>query len=146
MYDHVLLPTDGDDTTDATIEHMTTFAEVHSTAVHVLSVVDSRDRSESPSTGIASDMWERSKLDRVESTADVAIKAFPEGIEIECIIVKSMLHSTIVDYAADSGIDFIVTVIHGRTDLDHYPVGPVAEHAVRQSDVPMLTVRAADEE
>ncbi|ELZ57600.1 MULTISPECIES: universal stress protein [unclassified Haloferax] len=146
MYDHILLPTDGSDATDATIEHAATLAETYGATVHVLSVADSRNRFESPSAGIAPDVWEKSELDRAESAADAAIEALPEDVETERIVVEGVPHSTIVDYAADGDIDLVVMATHGRTGLDHYLVGSVTERVVRQSDAPVLTVRAAGED
>ena len=43
-------------------------------------------------------------------------------------------------------MDVIVMGTHGRTGLDHYLIGSVAERVVRRSSVPVLTVRIEEEE
>jgi len=45
----------------------------------------------------------------------------------------------------DEGMDIVVMGIHGRTRLDHYLIGSVAEKVVRRSLVPVVTVRLGDE-
>jgi nucleotide-binding universal stress UspA family protein len=51
---------------------------------------------------------------------------------------------TIVDYAADRGIDLIVMGTHGRTGMAHLLLGSVAERVVRTAHCPVLTVRAPE--
>lgn len=48
---------------------------------------------------------------------------------------------TIGDVASEIGADLIVMGTHGRTGLAHVVFGSVAEHVVRHSPVPVLTVR-----
>jgi nucleotide-binding universal stress UspA family protein len=145
MYDHILFPTDGSDATDATIEHAATLAETYDATVHVLSVADSRNRFESPSAGIAPDVWQESELERAEAAADAAIAALPDDVATERIVDEGVPHSVIIDYAADADVDVVVMATHGRTGLDHYLVGSVTERVVRKSSAPVLTVRADDE-
>lgn len=47
----------------------------------------------------------------------------------------------IVEAAADVGADLVVMGTHGRTGVDRILFGSVAEHVVRTSPVPVLTVR-----
>ncbi|KAB1197681.1 MULTISPECIES: universal stress protein [Haloferax] len=145
MYDNILLPTDGSDATEATIEHVTTLAQTYGATVHVLSVADSRNRFETPSAGIAPDVWEESELERAEHAVDVAIEALPDDVATERIVEEGVPDSVITEHANDADIDVVVMATHGRTGLDHYLIGSVTERVVRQSSVPVLTVRAADE-
>ncbi|ELZ95253.1 stress response protein [Haloferax mucosum ATCC BAA-1512] len=146
MYDHILLPTDGSDATDETIEHAATLAETYGATVHVLSVADSRNRFETPSAGIAPDVWEKSERERAENAADAAIDALPDTIATEKLVEEGVPHDVILDYAEDADIDVVVMATHGRTGLDHYLVGSVTERVVRKSAVPVLTVRTSGDE
>ncbi|AFK17773.1 universal stress protein [Haloferax mediterranei ATCC 33500] len=146
MYDHILLPTDGSDATDATIEHAATLAETYDATVHVLSVADSRNRFETPSAGIAPDVWEESERKRAENAADAAIDALPDTVATEKLVEEGVPHAVIIDYADDADIDVVVMATHGRTGLDHYLVGSVTERVVRKSSAPVLTIRASGDE
>ncbi|KAB1192860.1 universal stress protein [Haloferax sp. MBLA0076] len=146
MYDHILLPTDGSDATEATIEHAATLAHTYEATVHVLSVADSRNRFESPSAGIAPDVWRESEHERAEAAVDAAIDALPDDVETERIVEEGVPDSVIAEYTDDADIDVVVMATHGRTGLDHYLIGSVTERVVRQSSAPVLTVRASDDE
>ncbi len=51
---------------------------------------------------------------------------------------------TIVKAAEDFDVDLIVMATHGRTGVSHLFLGSVAEHVVRQSKRPVLTIRPND--
>ncbi|WP_410766098.1 universal stress protein [Haloferax sp. DFSO60] len=142
MYDNILLPTDGSDATEATIEHATTLARTYDATVHVLSVADSRNRFESPSSGIAPEVWQESELERAENAAQAALDALPDDVTTEYIIEEGVPDSVITDHASDA--DIVVMATHGRTGLDHYLIGSVTERVVRTASAPVMTVRADD--
>ena len=145
MYDNILLPTDGSEATEATIEHAATLAQTYGATVHVLSVADSRNRFETPSAGIAPDVWKESELERAEHAVDAALDALPDDVATERIVEEGVPDSVITAHANDADIDVVVMATHGRTGLDHYLIGSVTERVVRQSSVPVLTIRAAEE-
>ncbi|ELZ76987.1 universal stress protein [Haloferax larsenii] len=145
MYEHILLPTDGSDASSAAIEHAASLAETLGATVHVLSVADSRNRFESPSGGIAPDVWRESELDRAEKAVEAAADALPDDVAVERVVQEGIPHSVITEYAADTDVDAVVMGTHGRTGIDHYLIGSVAERVVRSSPVPVMTVRADEE-
>lgn len=59
----------------------------------------------------------------------------------QTIIREGTPRSMILDVARELGADMIVMGTHGRTGLTHVFFGSVAEHVVRHSRVPVLTVR-----
>ncbi len=140
MYHDVLVPTDGSDGMRAVAEHAAQVAAPDATA-HVLSVVDTRNRFESPSSGIAPDAWVESERERAERAVETTVDALPEEVAVDRIVAEGVPHTEILDHVAENGIDVVVMGTHGRTGLSHYLIGSVAERVVRQSPVPVLTVR-----
>ena len=140
MYDTVLLPTDGSEGTAAAAEHAGTIAARFDATVHVVSVADERNRFESPSAGLASEAWDERERERAEAAAEETAAALPDGVPVEVAVVEGVPHEAIVEYAGDAGVGVVVMGTHGRTGLDHYLVGSVAEKVVRTSPVPVLTV------
>ncbi|HEU4798179.1 MAG TPA: universal stress protein [bacterium] len=61
------------------------------------------------------------------------------------IIREGTPRSMILDVAREIGADMIVMGTHGRTGLTHIFFGSVAEHVVRHSRIPVLTVRQRTE-
>lgn len=60
------------------------------------------------------------------------------------LIREGSPRTTILHVASEVGADLIVVGTHGRTGLAHMLIGSVAEHMVRHSRVPVLTVRLAE--
>jgi nucleotide-binding universal stress UspA family protein len=140
VYDRILLPTDGSEGTAAAAEHAATIAAQFDATVHVVSVADARNRFESPSAGLASEAWDERERERAEAAAEETAAALPDDVPVEVAVRSGVPHEAIVAYADAEGVDVVVMGTHGRTGLDHYLVGSVAEKVVRTSPVPVLTV------
>lgn len=144
MYTHILLPTDGSDGTATIAEHAGSLARQYDATVHVLSVADTRNRFEGPTMGLGTDAWEDAERDRAERAVDDAVDALPESVAVERHVESGVPHTEILEYADVAGIDLIVMGTHGRTGIDHYLIGSIAERVVRQSPDPVVTVRIGE--
>ncbi|GGO00155.1 universal stress protein [Haloarcula pellucida] len=146
MYDDILLPTDGSDGIAAAAEHAGNFAHRFDATVHVLSVVDTRNRFESPTAGLSAEAWTEAERERAEQAVDDTVSALPESVPVETAVVEGVPRSEILAYVEDERSDLVVMGTHGRTGLDHYLIGSVAEKVVRRSPVPVVTVRLTAED
>ncbi len=63
----------------------------------------------------------------------------------EIVVVTGDPAPAIIEAAGQQGADLIVMATHGRTGLSHFFLGSVAERVVRESSVPVMTVRAPAE-
>ncbi len=145
-YDDVLLPTDGSEGTEAAAAHAGLFARNHGATVHVLSAVDTRNRFESPSSGIAGDVWTETQREHATESITKAVAALPDDIDIERHIAEGVPRSVILDHIDELDADIVVMGTHGRTGLSHYLIGSVTEKVVRASPVPVVTVPLEAEE
>ncbi|ELZ35839.1 universal stress protein [Halorubrum distributum] len=141
MYDNLLLPTDGSDGTATVAAHIGSLAQRYDATVHALSVVDTRNRFEGPSMGFGNQTWEDAERERAKRAVDDAVGALPDDVAVERHVESGVPHAEILDYADAAGVDVIVMGTHGRTGIDRYLIGSIAERVVRQSPVPVLTVR-----
>jgi nucleotide-binding universal stress UspA family protein len=139
-YDDVLLPTDGSEGTEAAAAHAGLLATTHGATVHVLSAVDTRNRFESPSSGIAGDVWTETERERATESITSAAAALPEGADVERHVAEGVPRSVILDHVEELDADLVVMGTHGRTGLSHYLIGSVTEKIVRASPVPVVTV------
>jgi nucleotide-binding universal stress UspA family protein len=142
MYTKVLLPTDGAEGFDEVASHAGSIAREYGATVHVISVADTRNRFESPSSGLAPDAWMGSEHEHAEEAVEDAAAALPGDVPVETVVEEGVPHSVILDYAEAAGVDLVVMGTHGRQGVDHYLMGSVAERVVRKARVPVLTVRA----
>ena len=140
MYEDVLLPTDGSDGMEQVAARAGDLASRYDATVHVLSVPDTRNRFESPSSGLAPDAWTDAEQERAEQAIDETVQHLPD-VAVTRVVEAGVPHEEILSYATDAGIDVIVMGTHGRTGLDHYLIGSVAERVVRRATVPVITVR-----
>ena len=147
MYDTILLPTDGSDGIGAAARHTGTIASRFDATVHVLSVVDTRNRFESPSGGLSADAWLEAERERAETAIDGTVAELPDHVSVETTQREGVPKTEIVDAVTEVPADLVVMGTHGRTGLDHYLIGSVAETVVRESPVPVpvLTVQLSDE-
>ena len=139
MYDDVLIPTDGSAGADEAIVRAIDLATTYDAAIHALYVVDTNVGGEGVGVLDALEATGREAIDDVIDRAEAAGVATIEGT-----VGRGAPHRAILAYADEHDVDLIVMGTHGRTGLDRYLVGSVAEKVVRLSDVPVLTVRMAD--
>ena len=145
MYDDILLPTDGSDGIEAAARHAEAIAERFDATVHVLSVVDTRNRFESPTGGLSTAAWKEAEAKRADHAIEATVAALPEALAVETEVVEGVPKTAILDYIDEAGMDMVVMGTHGRTGLDHYLIGSVAEKVVRRSPVPVVTVRLTED-
>jgi len=144
MYDDILLPTDGSDGIAQAATHAEAIAERFDATIHVLSVVDTRNRFESPTSGLSAEAWKEAEGERADHAIETTVAALGESVPVETEVIEGVPKTAILDYV-DEGMDMVVMGTHGRTGLDHYLIGSVAEKVVRRSPVPVVTVRLTDD-
>lgn len=81
-------------------------------------------------------------LDRIRIETDEEMRRLAARLPGARIIVREGIpRPAILDVVRETGAQLIVMGTHGRTGLTHILFGSVAEHVVRHSPVPVLTVR-----
>lgn len=142
MYDEILVPTDGSDAATRALDHALDIAGQYDARIHALYVVDANAYSTlEAGTDVVISALEEEGNEAIDAVADRAAAA---GVETVTEVTTGTVHRTIIEYAADHDIDLIVMGTHGRRGLDRYLLGSVTEKVVRASDVPVLTIRAAE--
>lgn len=136
MYEDVLIPTDGSEAVEPAIERGIELAERYGATVHGLYVVQPLYTVEDGFARVH---------DAMESVGREALSALQdraEAVGVDCVttVRTGTPHREILDYVADPGVDLVVMGTHGRTGLERYVVGSVAERVVRRSPVPVMTV------
>lgn len=153
-HDVILHPTDGTPTSEAALDEALVLADAFDARLEVLSVVGVTAFPGSPS---------QAAVHRVESAAESAVEravaaAADAGVPVDSRVEHGAAVTTIVrntdggaesvamddeetpSDAATAAADLVVMGTHGRTGVEHYLVGSVAEHTVRESPVPVVVV------
>ena len=141
-YRNVLVPTDGSDLVGEALDRAVGLASRSGATLHLLSVVDAG--------GVGADA--RSGTDALvsaaeETVAEAAAVAEAAGVEtVEHAEVGSSAARGIQSYLADSDVDLVIMGTRGRTGVERYLLGSVAERTVRAAPVPVVTVPDGDSE
>lgn len=140
MYDDILVPTDGSEGTEQTLEHVVEIARNHGARLHALSVVDRR-------VYLAAEEDERDDvMAKLRGEAEDAIELVEDrladaDVEVTAEIVDGTPHKEILAYAEDADIDLIAIGTHGRTGRDRLEnLGSVTERVVEDADRTVLVV------
>jgi nucleotide-binding universal stress UspA family protein len=139
----VLVPTDGSAAASAAVDLAAAIGNEADATLHLLSVVEVTP----PGLNVRAEMHgeklearAREIIETARRTAEAAgIESISDSIEID-----SSVDRAIRSHVEANDIDLVVLGTRGRTGLDRYLLGSVAETIVRTAPVPVLTVPAPE--
>jgi nucleotide-binding universal stress UspA family protein len=147
MYTRILLPLDGSKTAECVLPSVRYLASALTIPVELLAVLEtvgmgtSMEVQKAPSLGMFADEARRasqSYLERISQTFSqgAVTSSVQTGIPADVILAK----------AAAAGPSMLIAMAtHGRSGLDRWLLGSVAEKVLRHAHNPLLLIRAADE-
>lgn len=141
MYDDVLVPTDGSDTSASAVEHGINIAEPHGATVHFLYVVDVGTEM-SASGMIASDLTETLEQEGEDALDEAATRTEAEDVPYNRTVLEGTPHEAIAEYSADHAIDLIVMGASGRSNLKDHLLGSSTDRVIRTVDTSVLVARS----
>lgn len=145
MYNRILVPTDGSEHTDQTVEHAIDLAQRYDADVYALYVINTGAMA-SPEPEFREEF-----ISVGEDLGGQAVNAIAEagaaaGVNVTTAVIRGVPYEEILDYTDENDIDLIVMGTHGRTGLRHFLLGSVAERVIRHTPVPVLLVRIPEAE
>jgi nucleotide-binding universal stress UspA family protein len=146
----ILVPTDFGEAAGTALSYGRTLAHAFGATLHVLHVTQDMF---APSLGVEMangpaimdvqrevDAFARKELERLVGSEG-------GGPPTKLLLLTSNAPAgLIVQYAKNQQIDLIVMGTHGRTAIEHFLMGSVAEKVVRTAPCPVLTVRNPERE
>jgi len=76
----------------------------------------------------------------------VAAPLREKGLEVEAAALEGTPSEAIVIYARENEVDLIAIGTHGRKSLGRLIFGSVADHVLKHSSIPVLTVKPQDKQ
>ena len=141
LYKKILIATDGSEYTKNSIDYGIDLAKNTQARLHVIYVIDTAAFASIPMDAAWESMYELLKQEGDEATRYVAEKAEAEGLEVEKLTVEGHPAEEIIKYAEKNSMNLIVMGTLGKSGLDRFLLGSVAEKVVRASKIPVLVVR-----
>ncbi|WP_254526082.1 universal stress protein [Natrinema caseinilyticum] len=145
MYGTILVPTDGSAGAEAPIAHATELARTYGAAVHTLYVVDTGGEPPAVSGDERDDLLAPSERRGREATIRITDRAEEFDLKASREVREGTPYGEILAYADEYDVDLLVMGTHGRTGADRARLGSTTERVLTLADVPVLSVRLADD-
>jgi nucleotide-binding universal stress UspA family protein len=141
LYKKILIATDGSEYTKNAVDHGIDLAKNTGAKLITTYVVDTAAFASIPMDAAWESMYELLRQEGDLAMKYVAEKAGEEGVEVEANIIEGHPADEIIKYSEKNSVSLIVLGTLGKSGLDRFLLGSVAEKVVRNSKIPVLVVR-----
>lgn len=142
MYDDILVPTDGSDSSAAAVEEAVAIADGTAATVHVLYVVDAGTEMAGAGEGALAPQLTKTLEDEAESALDDATaRAERSDVTYERLTREGVPHEAIAAVSAEIGSDLVVMGASGRSGVKERLLGTTTDRVVRTVDASVLIAR-----
>jgi nucleotide-binding universal stress UspA family protein len=144
MYKKMLIPLDGSKTAEAVLPYARTLARKLNLAVELLGVVDVTALATQVPRGSARyfDTLISESASSSEAYLKQIVTSFPQS-NVKCSIEKGRPGEVILEKAGDN-MTLITMATHGRSGINRFLLGSIAEKVLRAAASPLLVVRATE--
>ncbi len=142
LFNKILIATDGSENTRNSVDYGVELAKISGAKLYAIYVVDTAAFASIPMDAAWENMYGLLKKEGEEAVAYVNDIAKKEGVEVESIILEGHPAEQIVKLTQDESIDLVVMGTLGKSGLERFLLGSVAEKVMRTSKVPVMVVRA----
>jgi len=146
MYRKILIATDGSEPNKKAISYGIELAKLSEAKVYAVFVVDTASFASIPMDTGWEMMYELLQKEGADATRLVEEEAKADGVEIESAVIEGHPSHEIIDFAERNDVDLIVMGTLGKSGLDRFLLGSVAEKVTRNAKVPVLVVRGSAKE
>jgi len=140
MFEKILVATDGSEHGLRAAKVALELGKISGGKVNAIYVADTNRTSHLPDDMLLFSIRELLLKEGKEALKHVETLAGNMGVAFESVVIEGNPGSEIVSYAQSKGMDIIVMGAVGRTGLDKFLLGSVAEKVVRSSKIPVLTI------
>lgn len=140
LYKKILIATDGSEYTKKAVDYGVDLAVSTGAKLYAIYIVDTAAFASIPMDAAWESMYQLLREEGDEATQYVADKAASENLEVERLTIEGHPAEEITGFAEKNSIDLIIMGTLGKSGLDRFLLGSVAEKVVRTSRIPVLVV------
>lgn len=143
-YSKILCPIDFDPNSVNALAHAAALAANSGATLYLLHVLHINPlTTQGAAQGYAGKDFYDSQIEHARGRLEQCAQNIPAGVKLELAVEIGEPGNLIIAAQQRLGADLVVMATHGRRGLKHLVLGSIAERVVRESTVPVLTVRAA---
>lgn len=145
QYHHLLVPLDGSELAELALNDAFSIAKFSQADITLLQVIYPIDQVIAPDTThtiFIDEQWQHQEQLALDYLNNICERMSCEGVRTDTVVQMGLPAETIIDYAHHQPIDLIVMATHGRSGLQRWVLGSVADKILRGADLPVLLVRA----
>ena len=146
LYKKILIATDGSEPNKKAVTYGIELARLSGAKVNVAYVVDTAAFASVPMDAGWEMMYELLQKEGNEAIQQIVDDAKASGIDIEGSLLEGHPSHEIIEFSQNNEIDVVVLGTLGKSGLDRFLLGSVAEKVTRNSKVPVLVVRGNPKE
>lgn len=140
LYRNIVIATDGSENTLRAISQGIEIAKLSGAIVHALYVVDTPSTISENWTAGKKTVYEIMRKDGEKAVSKIKELGEASGVKVKEVVLDGYPGKEIIDFAENNDIDLIVMGTLGKTGLEKFLVGSIAEKVVRNSRVPVMVV------
>ena len=140
MFEKILVATDGSEHGYRAANVALDLGKISGGKVTAIYVADTNRTSHLPDDMLLFSIRELLLKEGKEALKHVEDQAREKGVAYEGVVAEGNPGSEIISYAESAKMDIIIMGAVGRTGLDKFLLGSVAEKVVRNSKIPVLTI------
>ena len=140
MFEKILVATDGSEHGYNAAKVALELGKISGGKVTAIYVADTNRTSHLPDDMLLFSIRELLLKEGKEALKQVETLAKDMGVAFASLVAEGNPGSEIISYAESKGMDIIILGAVGRTGLDKFLLGSVAEKVVRSSKIPVLTI------
>jgi nucleotide-binding universal stress UspA family protein len=141
-YKKILCPIDLDENSIDALKEAAALARVANSPVHLLHVVQINPlAAQGAFEGLSGGEMYQTQVEFARQRLKEIAQAHLTNVPYEITIEIGMPTGTILEQIDKTRADLVVMATHGRRGVKHLILGSVAEMVVRESPVPVLTIR-----
>lgn len=142
MYKRILVPVDGSPLSEAVLPHAQALAQAEGAEIVLLRVAVNPSAEFSFSDpALASELIKEMEAETKIYLKDLCSKVESTGVHTAYLMRVGPIADTILEVASAMRADIIAMSTHGRSGLQRWLIGSIAERVVHQSPVPVLLIR-----
>jgi nucleotide-binding universal stress UspA family protein len=144
-YQHILVPLDSSNLAELALDDAFALAQLSQAKITLLHVIPPFESVLAVETGhpvYIDQQWDQHKTMAIEYLQGVCSRLSCPEIAIETVVETGLAAETIIEYATTKAVDMIVMATHGRSGIQRWVFGSVADKVLRGADVPVLLTRA----